>query len=1339
MRASRIVIAATALVLLLASGAPASHTPAPTAVTVAGSLQSELGCSGDWDPGCAATHLTYDGADEAWQRSFSVPAGSWEYKAPLNNGWDENYGANATANGANIALDLASARTVKFYYDHETHWITDNVTSTIAVAPGSFQSELGCPGDWDPGCLRSWLQDPDGDGTYRFVTAALPAGSYETKVAINESWDENYGAGGTPNGSNIGFTVTTGATVTFSYVASTHVLTVAVAASGPGHDGNVEWDGLRHDSRDPLYRTPGGAVPEGTPVTLRLRSHHGDLTSATARIYDLNANAQRLLPMQLAAEDVSCYDGTSGRCDFWAVTLPNAQANNIWYRFIASDGGDTDYYADNTSALDGGSGRTSDDPVDWSWALTVHEPGFVAPAWASEAFIYQIFPDRFRNGDRKNDPKAGEPRYDEPVTTKAWNALPEGFCRNYAGSGCTESPRGRDYFGGDLKGVRQQLDYLQGLGVTAIYFNPIFWAKSNHRYDTADYERIDPALGDLKEFEKLVKQAEERGIRVILDGVFNHMSSDSSRFDRYGRYPTVGACESASSPYRSWFIFRNANAPCGSADYESWFGFDSIPTLLKTNPAVQDYFVRGPNSITKRWLEAGAAGWRMDVSGDASFPDGYWEAFRQVVKSAHPNVLTISETWQKDSALLRAVRGDRFDTSMNYRLRDAIIGLLSPNPFDPKGFGDSGRQLAPSEFASRLESIREDFPDAAFYSAMNLIDSHDTERALWTLTPGPDTRAAKEQNAANLAEGKQRLRLASLLQFTLPGAPTVYYGDEVGVTGDDDPDDRRTYPWADLGGSPDAALLSHYTGLAALRRAHASLTAGSFEVASVDDTAGTVVLERRTGTERALVALNLSGAERTVSASGTVVKAVGTASAAGGTLTLGPLSAAVLVEQGDFDPPAAPGSLAATAGDGQVALTWNAVDGAAGYDVYRSPLSGGGFVKVNSEPLTATSLTDSGLQNARTYYYVVRALDAAGNRSGPSNEVAALPHLTIGWANLQWPPSMAHTISVTDRTDDVYGQVWIDGATAAPGPTDGLLAELGFGPDGSQPSDAWTWVEAAFNTQAGNNDEFVASFLPEEVGSYDYAYRYSTTGGEEWVYADLDGIQNGYSPANAGSLTVNPSGDSTAPATPGGLRVLSASPAGIELAWDAVTGDSSLYGYEVRRAGSAGGPYATIARVTGTGYTDTEVTESATYHYVVRALDGSFNRSAPSAPVSATAALRTVSIVFTVTVPATTDATGRSVYIAGFLNRLDGGLPEWNPGGVVLTRLDATHWRVTLTGKEHTQIEYKFALGAWEYVEKDAACGETGNRQLTVSYGAGGVQNVSDVVPNWRNVAPCGN
>ena len=335
---------------------------------------------------------------------------------------------------------------------------------------------------------------------------------------------------------------------------------------------------------------------------------------------------------------------------------------------------------------------------------------------------------------------------------------------------------------------------------------------------------------------------------------------------------------------------------------------------------------------------------------------------------------------------------------------------------------------------------------------------------------------------------------------------------------------------------------------------------------------------------------------------------------------------------------------------------------------------------------------------------------------------------------------MTHVISTTDRTDNAYGQVWIDGETSATGPTESLRAQLGFGPDGSDPAGnaAWTWVEASFNVDAGNNDEFVASMLPEAVGTYDYAYRYTTTNGRDWVYADLDGIPNGYSPAQAGSLTVTSSGDTTAPAVPTGLEVVSASPAGIVLSWDAVTGDPSLYGYEVLRRGATG-PLALVASTNETSFTDLNVAEGATYHYAVRSVDTSFNRSAASPEVTATAQLRTVALTFNVTVPASTDGTGRSVYIAGFLDRLDGGHPQWDPGGVVLSRADATHWTISFTGKETTQIEYKYTLGDWDHVEKDGACGEIANRQLTLSFGTDGTQAVSDEVLNWRNVAPCGN
>jgi glucan 1,4-alpha-glucosidase len=228
MRNARRVLLALAGALVLLPVATASHTPNPSAVTIAGSLQSELGCPGDWQPDCVATHLAYDAADDVWQRAFTLPAGSYEYKAPLNDAWTENYGLHAQQDGPNIPLSLAADGSVKFYYDHKSHWVTDNRSSVIAVVPGSFQSELGCPGDWDPSCLRSWLQDVDGDGTYSFETEALPAGSYEAKVAINEAWDENYGAGGVPGGDNIGFSVpTNNAKVTFTYDAATHVLTIA--------------------------------------------------------------------------------------------------------------------------------------------------------------------------------------------------------------------------------------------------------------------------------------------------------------------------------------------------------------------------------------------------------------------------------------------------------------------------------------------------------------------------------------------------------------------------------------------------------------------------------------------------------------------------------------------------------------------------------------------------------------------------------------------------------------------------------------------------------------------------------------------------------------------------------------------------------------------------------------------------------------------------------------------------------------------------------------------------------------------------------------------------------
>lgn len=1361
----------------------------PTSVTIAGDLQSELGCGGDWDPACAATHLVYDATDDVWQRSFNVPAGSWQYKAALNDSWNENYGLNATAGGANIPLVLASTTNVKFYYDHKTHWVTDNVNSIIATVPGDYQHLIGCSGDWQPDCLRSWLEDPSGSGTYSF-TVSLPGGSYQAKVAINESWNENYGQGGAQNGANIPFVVAGGdatrmANVTFSYNPTTHVLTIV---SGAEHDNNVEWDGLRHDSRDSLYRTPGGAVPSGTPVKIRFRTFHNDVTSVLMRLYDVNAAAESFLPMSILAQDVSCYQPglEKNTCDFWEATLNSASPDNFWYRFIINDGTSTAYYADNTSALDGGLGAPSTTVVDNSYALMFYDPSLTTPAWTSNAVIYQIFPDRFRNGRANNDPKTGDPRYDDPVLALPWGTLPEGYCHAYdepdgacpwrfgappSSTSNRESSRGRDYFGGDLKGIDQELGYLQSLGVTTLYMNPIFDSASNHGYDTQDYLNVDPYFGTQKDWDNLSKHAQQMGMRLILDGVFNHMSSDSPFFDRYHHFSSTGGCESAGSQWRTWFNFRQPSpsepSPCvpstpGGTDtyYDGWAGFDSIPVLKKTNPDLQNYFLTGTDSVARHWLQQGASGWRLDVMGDPSFPNGYWETFRQIVKQTKPDALIVGELWQKDSTLLRFLRGGRADSTMNYRLRDAVVSFLAPQNFDAKGFADSGHPIAASQFAARLESIREDYPSSVYYSLMNLLDSHDTARLLWTLTPGANTQADKELNSSNLAEGKRRLELASLIQFSLPGAPTIYYGDEVGVTGNDDPDDRRTYPWADLGGSPDTALFAHYQALASLRGSIPVLRNGDFRALLADDDSQTVALGRKSGSQAAILALNRSSQPQTLKIPidgylpngiqftgryGVGIDAGNVYATSGGTLTiaLNPESG-LLVSTDNIDlvGPTAPTGLQVTQeGNAQVSLSWNSVSGAVGYNVYHSPVSGGGYVKGNSAPITGTTFTDTGLTNATTYYFVVKAVDSTGNESDASNKVSAVPHLVIGWSNLQWPPTLSHTISVSTPTDNIYGQVWIDGETSKPGPTPTLRAQVGFGPTGSDPANnpSWLWSDATFNTDAGNNDEFVGTLLPDSIGTFDYAYRYTTTNGRDWVYADLDGSNNGYSSAEAGKLTVNSSGDTTPPATPADLLVSSTTNASISLQWQAVTGDPTLYGYEVLRSATSGSGYQLLTRVTTNNFTDNSVVLGSTYYYVVRAVDTSFNRSGISNEVSATAQPRTVTVIFNVTVPSTTDSTGRAVFIAGTLNNLNGNLPQWDPAGVRMNRVDATHWTITLTGEDGVYIEYKYVLGDWNYVEKDASCGEIANRQLTLTYGSNGTQSVNDTVQNWRNVAPCGN
>lgn len=350
------------------------------------------------------------------------------------------------------------------------------------------------------------------------------------------------------------------------------------------------------------------------------------------------------------------------------------------------------------------------------------------PEWVQDAIFYQIFPDRFANGDPANDPANVQP----------WGS----------------PPTVRGFQGGDLAGITQKLDYLSDLGVNALYLNPIFLAASTHRYDTTDYYRIDPKLGDLGDFHRLIAAAHARGMRVILDGVFNHCARGFFAFNDILE-------NGADSPYLNWFHVKalplRAYEPGKARNYLAWWGIKSLPKLNTDTPAVRRYLL----DVARYWIEQGADGWRLDVPNEID-DDAFWAEFRQVVRTVNPSAYLIGEIWE---TIPRWANDTHFDGLMNYPLRTAIQGYLSG-------------QITTPDFAARVEGLLRAYPRENVYGMYNLIGSHDVERII-TYFIG-DTR---------------KVMAAAAFQFGFPGAPAIYYGDEIGLPGGKDPDCRRAFPW----------------------------------------------------------------------------------------------------------------------------------------------------------------------------------------------------------------------------------------------------------------------------------------------------------------------------------------------------------------------------------------------------------------------------------------------------------------------------------------------------------------------------------------------------------------
>ncbi len=551
------------------------------------------------------------------------------------------------------------------------------------------------------------------------------------------------------------------------------------------------------NSREAEYKRPFGAVRAGEPLFLRmvLEEQNCRLVRVFFRYEDGVEVQGELLPTAVPGE--------------YCGELRLEKEGLCFYRFEAVRPDGSPIYIGTTDGVHAMVGE-------WlpEWRQTVYSADFDTPADLAGGIWYQIFPDRFCKGALPYQRPAKGTR----IYHGNWAERPY-FVQD------RPDFKGNDFFGGNLPGIMEKLPYLKELGVDLIYLNPIFESGENHRYSTADYEQIDPLLGDNEDFEKLCQGAKEQGIRVVLDGVFSHTGANSRYFNREGLYDSLGAYQSIHSPYYHWYDFKEY-----PHKYESWWGFDSLPCVNELAPDFMRY-INGEQGIARRWMEKGAYGWRLDVADE--LPDGFLEAFRKRVKETNPESIIIGEVWENAvekvsyGARRKFLLGHQCDTVMNYPWLEAIVSLLK-----------SGNTSA---FAAAVLDLIECYPQPALRCLMNILSTHDTARILNRL--GADFIPPRAMQADNYLSPDQRergvalLKKAAMLQFTLPGIPCIFYGDEIAMEGYGDPYCRGTYPW----GGGDRELLDYYKQLGAIRKEYRAAFAGDCTVCG---SGGRLILER---------------------------------------------------------------------------------------------------------------------------------------------------------------------------------------------------------------------------------------------------------------------------------------------------------------------------------------------------------------------------------------------------------------------------------------------------------------------------------------------------------------
>ncbi len=561
---------------------------------------------------------------------------------------------------------------------------------------------------------------------------------------------------------------------------------------------------IPYNSRNKLHKNIFGAICSGSTVSLRVILPRNFRCSAVRLVWHRDNEAEQSVPF--------CWERMEGDGEEWWKTDWTLSEKGIyWYHF------EYDVPFGMGKIFNAGNGIGAILAQGNDWQLTVYDCDYHTPKKLEGGVIYQIFPDRFNRADSPLPPIPSD-----RVLRDDWGAQPQ-WMPNENGKVLNN-----DYFGGNLKGIEEKLDYIKQLGVNCIYLNPIFEAHSNHRYNTADYMKIDPLLGTEKDFVSLCTKAKEKGIDIVLDGVFNHTGSDSVYFNRLNRYDTIGAFNSQQSPYYSWYNFRRWNT-----DYESWWDFDTLPAVNENDEGYRN-FIFGENGVIKKWLRLGASGWRLDVADE--LPDEFLDELNSCVKSENKNAIIIGEVWEDASNKTaynkrrRYLLGNQLDSVMNYPFADALLYFM--------------RTGIANGFTDKIITVLENYPEQNINLLMNHIGTHDTVRAITAMVgESCENRDRLWQSQQKLSEeqrkiGLKMMRCVSAMQFTLPGIPCIYYGDEVGAEGYKDPFNRGCYPW----GNENEELLEWYRALGKIREENRCLKDGSFE--PISEAAGCVAYAR---------------------------------------------------------------------------------------------------------------------------------------------------------------------------------------------------------------------------------------------------------------------------------------------------------------------------------------------------------------------------------------------------------------------------------------------------------------------------------------------------------------